>query len=117
MRFLELFFFVALVLYTTAIWADWFRGELRRWMVITFGVGLASDMIGTFAFCATVTDVWRPTPHILTGTASLVIMALHFLWAVLAMRRGGRSKALFQRWSIPAWTLWLVSFLSGAFIR
>lgn len=117
MHELEWFFVGALLLYTTAIWADRIKGVLRGWMVAVFAAGLACDTLGTVLLCATVADAWRPTFHMITGTASLIIMALHFAWALLAMRRGRRSEALFRRWSIPAWLLWLSSFASGALIH
>jgi uncharacterized repeat protein (TIGR03987 family) len=116
-RPLETLFFAALALYTVATWADRRKGELRPWMVLVFGSALAADLTGTVLLCAAVTDAWRPTLHMLTGTASLAIMALHFAWALLALRRGGPSEARFRRWSVWAWALWLVSFVSGAVIR
>ncbi|MFA5853660.1 MAG: HsmA family protein [Patescibacteria group bacterium] len=116
MRFLELLFVAALILYTTAIWADRIKGELHAWMVKVFIFGFLCDVFGTILVCVTVTGAWHPTLHMLTGTASLVIMALHLAWAIMAMSRGERSEACFRRWSIPAWLLWLVSFLSGAFL-
>ncbi len=117
MRYLELFFVAALVLYTTAIWADHIKGVLRGWMVVVFAAGLACDTLGTVLLCATVAGAWRPTFHMITGTASLIIMALHFVWALLALRRGDRFEALFRRWSISAWLLWFSSFASSAFIH
>lgn len=114
---LEWFFVAACLLYSGAILSHVFIGRFRPWIVAAFGTGLACDTLGTVLLCATVAGAWRPTFHMITGTASLVIMALHFVWALLAMRRGQRSEAFFRRWSIPAWLLWLSSFVSGAFLH
>lgn len=111
---LELLFVLALVLYSTAIWADRFGKKLKPWMIWTFGFALCADAAGTILLCATVTDAFRVNVHTLTGAASLLIMALHFAWALLAARKGSRTEELFRRCSVAAWSLWLVSFLSGA---
>lgn len=113
---LEWLFVVALACYSTAIWADRASKKLLSWMIAVFAVGLVCDMLGTVLLCATVAEAWRPTLHMLTGTASLVIMAVHFAWAMHAALRGGTSEARFRRWSAWAWALWLVSFFSGAVI-
>lgn len=117
MRPLESLFFIALALYSVAIWADWFNGALKRWMIWTFGLALCADTAGTFLLCMNLSGAFRVTLHTVSGAASLLIMALHFTWAVLAVRRGERYERLFRRWSLLAWAIWLVSFLSGAFIR
>jgi len=114
---LELLFFLAAILYTTAIWADRLGGKLKPWMIWTFGAALSADTAGTILLCATVTDAFRVNVHTLTGAASLVIMAAHFAWALLAVLKSDRYEARFRRWSLWAWGLWLVSFFSGAFFH
>ncbi len=116
MRSLEWLFVIALVLYSASIWAERIVGKLRAWMIVAFGIGLAADTVGTVVLCAPAALSWKWSFHTTTGLASLAIMAVHFLWALLATR-GGRAAALFHRWSVAAWLLWLSSFLSGAFIR
>jgi uncharacterized repeat protein (TIGR03987 family) len=117
MRSLEWFFFAAFILYSLAIWADRLRGTLRPWMVGVFAAGLAADTAGTLIICSSAFDAFRINLHTLTGAASLVIMAVHFLWALLALRLGPIHAVRFRRWSPFAWSLWLLSFFSGAFFH
>lgn len=111
---LELLFVAAFALYTLAIWADRRAGAFRPWMAWAFGLGLAADAAATVLLCATVPGAFRLTFHAVTGFAALVIMALHFAWALAAVRQGGSAEARFRRWSVPAWAVWMASFLSGA---
>jgi len=111
---LELLFFIAAILYTVAIWSDRRRKRLEPWMLATFGIALCADALGTVLLCATESDAFRVNLHTVTGAASLLIMAVHFAWALLAILRSDRFEARFRRWSLWAWGLWLVSFFSGA---
>lgn len=114
---LELLFVLAAILYTVAIWADRRRRKLEPWMLWTFGAALSADTAGTILLCATVTDAFRVNVHTITGIASLLIMAAHFVLALLAVLKSERYETFFRRWSLWAWSLWLVSFFSGAFFH
>lgn len=113
MRPLESLFVVALVLYSTAIWSHKFTGALKAWMVAVFGAGLAADVAGTVFLCVVAAQRWVWNLHTVAGLAALVIMGLHFGWAVLASRAPGPWARYFDRWSVRAWLLWLVAFVSG----
>ena len=113
MRPLELLFVVALILYSSVIWLHKLHHKLYLWMVLLFGIGLAADVSGTVFLCMTAGARWRFTLHTVSGLVSLVIMALHFAWALLAVRGVGTSREYFDRFSVYAWLLWLVSFISG----
>jgi uncharacterized repeat protein (TIGR03987 family) len=83
-------------------------------MIWLFGIGLAADMSGTFILCGVVAaDKWEFSLHIVSGLISLIIMTIHFGWAVLAKTIHGRFENYFNRFSVYAWFIWLVSFLSG----
>ncbi|MFH0804673.1 MAG: HsmA family protein [Patescibacteria group bacterium] len=102
----------ALILYTTAIWTEKFQRILRRWMVTVFALGFTCDLAGTSAM------VWRSIGqpldvHECAGVAALVIMALHLGWATLALVRGGQYSHLFSRYSVYAWGVWLIAFITG----
>ena len=113
MRLLELLFAVALVLYTFVIWRHRLKHEFRSWMVWLFGIGLAADISGTVFLCIAAADSWKFSLHTISGFVSLVIMALHFSWAVLAKTIHGRFENYFNRFSFRAWLIWLVAFFSG----
>ena len=110
---LEILFLVALFLYSGAIWSHRIRKRLRPWMVWTFGLGLATDLGGTVLLCVMSATRWQWSLHAISGLVSLAIMALHFAWAVTALRLEGRSEAYFDRFSVWAWAIWLVAFASG----
>lgn len=113
MRPLESLFIIALILYSTAIFAHKYRGTLRTWMMAVFGAGLTADVAGTILLCVLPSHGWKWTFHSVSGLLALVIMALHFAWALVAVTRKGKSEERFHRWSLRAWLLWLAAFISG----
>lgn len=113
MRPLETLFVVALILYSFVIWSHQITKKFSPWMVWLFGIGLTADISGTVLICVAAADRWTWTLHTGFGLVSLLIMALHFLWAVLAISREGNWKIYFNRFSVFAWFFWLLSFVSG----
>ena len=113
MHTLELLFFLALCLYSFVIWMHTYRAVFRTWMIWMFGIALAADMSGTVFLCIAPSAQWKLNLHTVTGFLSLLIMAVHFIWALMAVMIGGRFETYFQRYSIWAWCLWLVAFISG----
>lgn len=113
MRTLEWLFVAALVFYSTAIWSHKITGKLHPWIVWVFGIGLAADTCGTLFLCVISTVRWTVTLHTFSGILSIVIMAVHFIWALLAIQVGGRFEDHFKKFSVHAWIIWLVAFLSG----
>lgn len=110
---LEFLFVVALILYTSVIWTHRFRKRLEKWMVILFGLALVIDMAATIVVCAFAGPLHAWSFHTITGFASLLIMALHFIWAVSAKVLKGKFEANFSKYSLRAWLLWLAAFISG----
>ena len=115
-RILELFFVAALILYSFSIWSHKIIGKLYPRIIWTFGAGLAFDIAGTVLLCVASADRWRFTVHTTSGLVSLFIMTLHFIWALLAIYVGGKFESYFNRFSVPAWILWLLAFFSGVFL-
>lgn len=113
MRSLELLFVAALILYTLVIWVHRIQHRLYGWMIWLFGAGLLADISGTIFLCAISAVSWKFTLHTVSGFVSLIIMALHFSWAFLAHAAHGKFEAYFNRFSVYAWLLWLVAFISG----
>lgn len=113
---LELLFVAALVLYSFVIWSHKFGRKLDIWMVGLFGLGVIADIGGTVLLCVSMTARWTWTLHTYSGLAALLIMALHFIWAVLAISKEGSWKTYFDRFSVFAWCLWVIAFISGMLI-
>lgn len=112
-RPLESLFIFALFFYTTAIWSHRFSGTMKTWMLACFSTGLLADISGTIFLCVIVSDTWHWTLHSISGLIALLIMSLHFIWALAAMTRGGTAEEKFNRWSLWAWLIWLIAFVSG----
>ena len=106
-------FVVALLLYSFVIWFHQFRKSFSPWMVWLFGIGLATDVSGTVFLCVAVASRWVFSLHTYFGLVSLLIMALHFVWALLSVTYGGKFESYFKRFSVLAWFLWLIAFVSG----
>ena len=110
---LEYLFIIALLMYSFVIWWHRFTHKLSSWMVWLFGVGLLADASGTVLLCVVNAESWQFTLHTVSGLFALLIMALHFLWALPASVSRGGSRRYFDRFSIYAWSLWFVAFVSG----
>lgn len=49
-----------------------------------------------------------------TGAAALALMAVHLGWAVLVLVRDNtRAAAVFHRFSLGVWAIWLVPYFTG----
>ncbi len=110
---LEYLFFIALFMYSFVIWRHRFTHKLSSWMVWLFGLGLLADAGGTVLLCVVPAESWQFTLHTVSGLLALLIMALHFLWALPARVSWGESRIYFDRFSVYAWYLWLIAFMSG----
>lgn len=104
-------FGVALVGYSIAVWAHKLTQELRWWMIGVFGVALAFDAGGTYFLCYKVAEGVTLSAHTILGFVILVIMALHFAWALVAMW-SPRFRHYFDKGSVWAWAVWIFVFFS-----
>ncbi|WAL40136.1 HsmA family protein [Brevibacterium sp. BRM-1] len=114
----------ALVFYTFGVWAERLQGTLRPWHVVAFGLGLACDATGTEFMrriaCSGGASFSSGTGEVLgavmaiTGALALLLMAVHFVWALVVVIRGtDRAKTVFHRFSILVWAIWLVPYFTG----
>jgi uncharacterized repeat protein (TIGR03987 family) len=105
---------LALVAYSTGVWAERFAGVLRPWHLPAFWLGLAADTWGTDQMFRLAAG-WHLTLHALTGAIALALMAVHAVWATaVILRQDSQARARFHRISITVWAVWLVPFLTGA---
>jgi uncharacterized repeat protein (TIGR03987 family) len=114
---------LALVFYTTGVWAEHRNGTLHWWHVIAFGLGLTCDASGTAVMTVTAmshahTSVDK-NPLLAgimatTGSLALSLMALHLVWAIITMVRNDEaSRKRFHRFSLIVWSIWLVPYVTG----
>jgi hypothetical protein len=104
----------AAMLYLCAIIGAFVQNGLRTWAIVMFGTALAIDTSATAFVCIirTGASLWPNTIHATMGYLALVIMALHFTWA-LSSKRGGLGQKYFHRWSPVAAVIWFIAFISG----
>ena len=88
-----IFFTLALIFYSIAIWSDYFRQKLEKWHIGIFNA------------------------HSISGFLGLFLMVLHLCWGTLViMSNDVRRQQLFHRFSLFVWLFWLVSYISGVYI-
>jgi len=106
---------LALVFYSTGVWAERIARELKPWHVAAFWTGLFFDLSGTWAMHRLAEGPFDlREPHTLTGQIALWLMLAHAAWATVVVRAGsGEARRGFHRYSLAVWTIWLVPFLGG----
>ncbi len=102
---------LALILYTVSIWSERAIGDLRLWMVLTFLIGFLCDLIGTFIMSMKTTISFNV--HSLFGFLAVIIMAFHLLLAVMALKKIWKAEVLFKKFSVYAWSIWVLAFITG----
>ena len=107
---------LALIFYTYAVFSGRREG-LHLKHLITFGIGLFCDYLGTRQMNLFATTFGKaPEWHNITGILSLTGMAFHFFLALTAtfLNRADRVNLAFHRVSLCIYSLWLIAFVSGA---
>jgi len=106
-------FTVAMVFYTWGVWAEKRAQLLKPWHVYMFACGVGIDTLATVLTYMVVGGlVW--TPHSIMGFISLGLMAVHFVWAIVVIRRGDEHALTnFHKLSLIVWSIWMISYLSG----
>jgi uncharacterized repeat protein (TIGR03987 family) len=106
---------LAFVFYTTGVWSERARRDLRGWHVVLFWMGLACDGYATSLMERLVAlGEQAGAVHAVTGFAAFGLMAVHAVWATWVLFRGSRqARERFHRYSIIVWALWLVPYFGG----
>lgn len=113
----------ALVFYTIGVWSERIQRTLKWWHVIFFALGLAADTTGTLLMMS-LANTRRESGSAagpldafmaISGTIAILLMAVHLMWAVAVLVRGhDQEKAVFHRFSLIVWGIWLVPYVAGA---
>ncbi|GAA4552794.1 HsmA family protein [Pseudonocardia xishanensis] len=107
---------VALVSYTTGVWAERRQGTQRARHVWSIGVGSVCDLVGTSIMTLLPDGEPSPVAEVLraSGYLAAALMALHVVAAGLVLRWGGpAARRNFPHFSVTVWSLWLVPYLAG----
>jgi len=106
---------LAFVFYTTGVWSERARRDLRWWHVVLFWSGLVCDGAAT-ELMRQLTAIGERAGfvHTFTGLAAFGLMAVHALWATWVLVRGSTAaREGFHRYSIAVWGLWLLPYVGG----
>ncbi|WP_454116072.1 HsmA family protein [Microbacterium aurum] len=113
----------ALVFYSVGVWAERIQRTLKWWHAGMFAIGLACDTTGTILMTRIAADQRAAgiaqnaagTLMAWTGTAAIILMAVHLVWAMVVLVRDRENeKRAFRRFSIIVWAIWLIPYIAGA---
>lgn len=113
----------ALVFYSVGVWAERIQRTLQWWHAGMFAIGLTCDTTGTILMTRIaaeqraqgITQNAAGTLMAWTGTAAIILMGIHLVWAVVVLLRGRENeKHAFHRFSIIVWAIWLIPYIAGA---
>jgi len=105
---------LALLFYTIGVWSEKIQGELKKWHVVVFWVGLVFDTLGTTIMGKIAGSGFGINFHSITGLLAILLMLFHALWATIVLRKDDiKTKVNFHKFSILVWIIWLIPFLSG----
>jgi uncharacterized repeat protein (TIGR03987 family) len=109
---------LALVFYSTGIWAERLARMLKPWHVVTFWAGFIFDISGTLAMHRMAEgrfDILEP--HTLTGQIALWLMLAHATWAtIVILKKQELMRVRFHRYSLVVWLIWLIPYFGGMFL-
>jgi uncharacterized repeat protein (TIGR03987 family) len=98
---------LALLFYTTGVWAEKTSKILKSWHTVTFWIGLLFDTTGTLlmerinkAGVPPVSD-FSASLHGLAGASAIILMAFHAIWAtIVLLKRDEKKNQSFHRLSL-----------------
>ncbi len=95
---------------------------LKKTHLLFFGLGLVFDTTGTslmsiIAGEKAALSLFTFYIHRITGGLALMLMLVHFLWAIYVLAKGSeKAKENFHRFSVIVWGFWLIPYLVGMII-
>lgn len=109
---------LALLFYSTGIWAERLARILKPWHVIAFWTGFIFDVSGTLAMHKIAEGNFNILdPHTLTGQVALWLMLGHAIWATVVIRKNLEAmKARFHHYSLFVWIIWLIPYFGGMYL-
>ncbi|MGG7076531.1 HsmA family protein [Clostridium sardiniense] len=114
---------LALIFYTIGVWSERKANTLKRWHVVVFWIGLLFDTTGTMtmeSIAGTGNMSISSTQlaiHGITGALAIILMLFHAVWATWVLYKNDeKKKAIFHKFSIAVWFVWLVPYIIGMII-
>lgn len=108
---------LALVFYTAGVWGEKIQRKLKKWHLVMFWIGLVFDTLGTTLMSKIAENGFQLDFHGITGLIAIVLMLFHVIWATkVLLENDEKSRINFHKFSLTVWLVWLVPYLSGAFL-
>lgn len=112
---------LALVFYTWGVWAEHRKGRLELKHLLLFLVGLFFDTSGTITMSIIAkgneTVATGLNWHAITGGLAIGLMLVHALWAgYVLVKKNDSAQKSFHKFSLLVWILWLIPYVSGAWL-
>ena len=110
---------LALVAYTIGVFSERRSGELKRFHLVFFWLGLICDSAGTglMSIMAQNSGGAMSPLHPVTGFLAIALMLFHAAWATYVVFRGNeKTRRGFHTLSIVVWLVWLVPYFVGMLI-
>ncbi len=108
---------LALFLYTTAVWREFYLKKVSKSILLVFWSGFFFDVLGT-SFMSMLSAGFELHLHTVVGVVALVLMAVFGVWLSYDY---GNSPSHYSRqrraFGITAWSLWILVFLLGSLFR
>jgi len=106
---------LALVFYSIGVWSERISGELKKWHLVFFVLGLICDTWGT-GMMLEMAGGMTADIHGITGLIAILLMLVHALWAFIVLRKND-EKAIknFHKFSVAVWLIWLIPYFSPMF--
>jgi len=106
------FFTLALILYSTAIWSGQVARQLKLWQLVVFFLGVSADALGVWITVEFIGAIVL-TPHAIFGFSALILMSVHFLWVLLLFIANKQRSLRTHQFGLFVWGVWMLSYLSG----
>ena len=112
-----IFMFLALLCYSTGVWAERLSGRLKPRHLTFFWTGLIFDISGT-TIMSIISNGFKMDIHEVTGIIAILLMVFHSLWATIVLKKGNEKHITkFHIFSIFVWLIWLIPFFTGMFLN
>jgi TIGR03987 family protein len=106
---------LALIFYTIGVWAERIQGQLKKWHLVIFWLGLIFDTTGTTLMSKIAAHGFVLNFHGITGLLAILLMVFHAVWATIVIVKNNKeARANFHKFSIVVWIIWLIPYISGA---
>lgn len=110
---------LALIFYSIGVVGEARRENLLWRDIVWFAAGLAADFTGTMLMRQisqsgeTVLAPWANTLMTISGTAAIILMLIHIVFAIVVMLKFPDHRKKFHKWSLVIYGFWLISYISG----